>query len=69
LIERWFREITDKCLRRGTFLNVRALIDTIRAFIDEHNANPKSFVWTAQDDEIIEKIARAREVSNKTPSA
>ena len=42
LIERWFREITDKCLRCGTFLNVRALIDTIRAFIDQHNANPKS---------------------------
>jgi hypothetical protein len=69
LIERWFREITDKCLRRGTLLNVRALIDTIRAFIDEHNANPKSFVWTAQVDEIIEKIARARDVLNKTPSA
>ena len=69
LIERWLREITDKCLRRGTFLNVRALIDTIRAFIDEHNAKPKSFVWTAQVDEMIEKIARAREVLNKPPSA
>lgn len=69
LVERWFREITDKCLRRGTFLNVRALIDAIMAFIDEHNANPKTFVWTAQVADILEKTRRARAVVNKTPSA
>lgn len=69
LVERWFREITDKCLRRGTFLNVRNLIDAIMAFIDEHNANPKTFVWTAKVDDILEKTRRARAVLNKTPSA
>lgn len=69
LVERWFREITDKCLRRGTFLNVRDLIDTIMAFIEQHNENPKTFVWTAQVEDILKKTRRARAVLDKTPSA
>jgi DDE superfamily endonuclease len=69
LVERWFREITDKCLRRGTFLNVRGLIDTIMTFIDEHNANPRTFVWTAPVEDILEKTHRARAVLDKTPTA
>ena len=69
LVARWFREITDKCLRRGTFLNVRDLIDAIKAFIDKHNANPKTFVWTAKVDDTLEKTRRARAVLNNTPSA
>ena len=69
LVERWFREITDKCLRRGTFLNVRDLIDTIMAFIDAHNENPKTFVWTAQVEDILKKTRRARAILDKTPSA
>ena len=35
LIERWFREITDKRIRRGTFRNVVQLIAAIEAFIQE----------------------------------
>ena len=69
LIERWFREITDKRLRRGTFRNVEQLIVAIMAFIKEHNDNPQSFVWTAKAEDILAKVRRAREVLNKTPSA
>jgi len=69
LIERWFREITDKRLRRGTFRSVEQLIEAIMAFIKEHNDNPQSFVWTAKVDEILAKVRRAREVLDKTPSA
>jgi transposase len=69
LIERWFREITDKRLRRGTFRNVEQLIDAIMAFIQEHNENPQSFVWTAKVENILAKVRRAREVLDKTPSA
>jgi transposase len=43
LVERWFREITDKRIRRGTFGKVAALIEAIQSFIDAHNQNPKSF--------------------------
>jgi len=69
LIERWFREITDKRLRRGTFRSVGQLIDAIVAFIKEHNDNPRSYVWTAKADEILAKIERARKVLHKTPTA
>jgi transposase len=44
LVERWFREITDKRIRRGVFQSVERLIEAIRAYIDEHNENPKPFV-------------------------
>jgi transposase len=68
LVERWFREITDKRIRRGVFQSVDQLIDAIRVYIDEHNANPRPFVWTAKADEILEKVRRARAVLVKIES-
>jgi transposase len=68
LIERWFREITDKRIRRGTFNNVEQLIAAIEMFIKEHNDAPQSFTWTAKAEDILAKVRRAREVLNKTPS-
>jgi len=65
LIERWFREITDKRIRRGTFPNVSTLIEAIESFIAEHNQNPKSFIWTAKAETILEKVRRARAVLDK----
>jgi transposase len=65
LVERWFLEITDKRIRRGTFQSVPELIDAITAYIDAHNQNPESFEWTAKAEDIIEKVRRAREVLNK----
>lgn len=69
LVERWFREIPDQRLRRGTFRSVEQLIDAIVAFIKEHNDNPQSYVWTAKADEILAKIERARKILPKTPTA
>jgi len=65
LVERWFREITDKRIRRGSFGNVKELIDAITAYIQQHNQQPKAFVWTAGVEKIIEKVRRAREVLDK----
>ena len=62
LIERWFREITDKRIRRGAFRSVRELRKAIMEYIDYHNASPKPFVWTAPAERILEKVRRAREV-------
>jgi transposase len=69
LVERWFREITDKRIRRGVFRSVPELIDTIMAYIDGHNANPKAFVWTAKVDEILAKVKRARNTLDKIATA
>ena len=68
LVERWFREITDKRIRRGVFQSVEQLIEAIRAYIDEHNENPRPFVWTAKAEDILEKVRRARAVLDKIAS-
>ena len=62
LIERWFRDLTDKRIRRDAFGSVRALIDTIMKYIADHNANSETFVWTAKTEDILEKVRRARAV-------
>jgi transposase len=61
LIERWFREITDKRIRRGAFQNVTQLIAAITGFIETHNADPKPFVWSAPVERILSKIAKCKE--------
>mgnify|MGYP001563242827 CR=1 FL=1 len=47
MVERWFREITDKRIRRGSFKNVRDLISAITSYIETHNQNPRIFTWHA----------------------
>jgi transposase len=69
LVERWFKEITDKQIRRGVFRSVPELIAAITAYIQTHNENPKSFKWTAKAEVILEKVRRARESLNKIASA
>jgi transposase len=61
LVERWFREITDKRIRRGTFHNVRALVEAITEYLDSHNQNPHVFVWSAPVERILAKIAKCKE--------
>lgn len=60
MVERWFREITDKRLRRGTFKNVPVLIDAIYQYIENHNQNPKIFIWSAPVERILEKISKVK---------
>jgi transposase len=62
LVERWFRELTQKALRRGVFRSVPDLVAAIYAYLDAHNADPKPFIWTASADEILEKVRRGRVV-------
>jgi phage-related protein len=62
LIERWFRELTVKRIRRGTFPNVPTLITAIKDYIDNHNQHPQVFVWTAPMGQILAKVAKSKEV-------
>ena len=59
LVERWFREITDKRIRRGVFRSVAELEAAITEYLDVNNAAPKPFIWTASPEKILAKVARA----------
>src|SRR5499433_770591 len=61
LVERWFREITDKRIRRGSFQSVPELIAAIEDYLKCHNQNPRVFVWKASADSIMTKIAKCKE--------
>jgi transposase len=60
LVERWFRELTDKKIRRGSFTSVAELIAEIEDYIARHNADPKPYKWTKTAKEIITKVRRGR---------
>ena len=57
LVERWFRELTDKALRRGVFHSVPDLIAKIEDYLAAHNNDPKPFVWTATAEDVLAKVA------------
>jgi transposase len=60
MVERFFRDLTHKRLRRGAFRDVEELVTAIGDYIDQHNRSPKPFVWTAKAADILEKVKRAR---------
>lgn len=61
LIERWFGELTQKRIRRGSFLDVADLIAAIDEFLAAWNEKPKPFVWTATVESIVAKLSRCRQ--------
>jgi transposase len=61
LIERWFAELTNKRIRRGSFFSVADLIAAINEFLSSWNENPKPFVWTATVNSIMAKLTRCRQ--------
>ncbi len=62
LIERWFRDLTEKRIRRGAFHSVGELVQAIMDYIEAHNEDPETFQWTAKAEDILAKVARARAV-------
>lgn len=68
LVERWFRDLTDKALRRGVFHSVPDLIAAIEDYLQANNDDPKPFVWTASADAILEKVRRGRVALNRVAS-
>ena len=57
LVERWFSELTTKWLRRGTHTSVKDLKDSINAWIDNWNQDPKPFTWRKTADETLDNLA------------
>jgi transposase len=58
LVERLFAEVTQRCVRRGSHTAVRTLEKAMLDYLDRRNKDPKPFVWTADADLILGKVAR-----------
>ena len=62
-VERWFAEITQKRIRRGSFNSVQELEKAIYEYLAAWNEAPKPFVWKATADSILEKVKRCKALS------
>jgi transposase len=69
LVERWFKELTDRRLRQGTFTSVGNLIDGIYDWAEHWNLDPKPYMWHKTAEEIITKIRRGRATLTQVKSA
>ena len=62
LVERWFRELTEKAIRRGTFVSVSDLEAAIESFLTNYNEDAKPFVWTASVESILAKLQSVKAI-------
>jgi transposase len=60
MVERFFRDLSEKRIKRGSFASVADLERAIAQCIEHHNSDPKPFVWTASANDILAKVTRAR---------
>ena len=56
MIERFFCDLSEKALRRGSFYNVDDLIGAIDGYINAHNTHPKPFIWTTSASDSLAKL-------------
>ncbi len=68
MVERFFRDISERRLRRGVFRSVPELVQAVTDYVAGHNHNPKPFIWTATAFDILEKVKRARNKLDKLQS-
>jgi transposase len=61
MVERFFADITRKRIRRGAFKSVAELKSAIMEYLENHNADPKPFIWIKSAGQILEKVARAKQ--------
>jgi len=55
-------------IERGISPGVPELVGTIEACVQNHNRNPKPFIWTARASDILAKVVKARARLNKSQS-
>jgi transposase len=57
-VENVFSKMTRQRIRRGAFRSIVDLQAAINAYLAEHNASPKPFVWTQSAEAIMAKLDR-----------
>lgn len=65
-VERVFADLTEKQLRRGVFTSVVSLEHAALNYIDNRNDDAKPFVWTADADTILGRLAKNRATFSKS---
>ena len=58
-VERWFALLTERQIRRGVHRSIKELEAAVAAFIADHNAAPRPFLWTKSADQIFSSIANS----------
>jgi len=59
LVERWFAEISNKQIRRGSYNSITQLTKAIKDFIKNWNKSKRTFKWTKEPDVVLAKIKKA----------
>jgi hypothetical protein len=59
LVERFFSTLSEKWIKRGAHTSVKDLEKSIHEYLDQHNQDPKPFVWRKCVDAIIDAVGRA----------
>src|ERR671913_1813017 len=57
-VETFFAKLARRRLKRGSFHSLVALQEAINRYLEEHNRDPRPFMWTADPDAIVEKVRR-----------
>jgi transposase len=60
-VEGFFAKLTRRRLKRGIFRSVVELQAAINRFVEEHNADPKPFVWTADPNRVLAAVKRGKQ--------
>lgn len=61
-VEGFFAKLTRRRLKRGVFRSLVELQEAINRFIQQNNAEPKPFIWTADPNRIIESVKRGKQM-------
>jgi putative transposase len=65
-VERWFALLTQRQIRRASFVSAKDLVSKIAVFVDAYNAKSRPFIWTATSEAILEKVAKLCKAINGT---
>ena len=61
LVERFFADLSEDCVRAGSFASVKQHSDAMTEYLSESNQDPTPYRWKASGEEILAKIHRARQ--------
>jgi len=65
MVERFFRDLSERALKRGSFYDVNDLMGAITEYVNQHNDDPKPYTWTKSANDILAKVKRARAALHK----